>query len=157
MRARLEEAEERRKAQSEAKLKVVRETTGLERHNRMRSASATRREAHYSATLEKRQQQLQESGQQKQILILNTVTKIKPFEKQIELGGGIHATSPYPFLAHLYLQEMRDKLREKHKKHDMIRLKQQLNSERAGVVESGGSALNASGDFRENKDHFFDD
>ena len=51
MRARLEEAEERRKAQSEAKLKVVRETTGLERHNRMRSASATRREAHYSATL----------------------------------------------------------------------------------------------------------
>ena len=77
MRARLEEAEERRKAQSEAKLKVVRETTGLERHNRMRSASATRREAHYSATLEKRQQQLQESGQQKKILILNTVTKIK--------------------------------------------------------------------------------
>ena len=46
----------------------------------MRSASATRREAHYSATLEKRQAQL---------------------------------------------QEMRDKLREKHKKHDMIRLKQQ--------------------------------
>ena len=59
MRARLEEAEERRKAQSEAKLKVVRETTGLERHNRMRSASATRREAHYSATVEKRQKQLQ--------------------------------------------------------------------------------------------------
>ena len=80
MRARLEEAEERRRAQSEAKLKAVRETTGLERHGRMRSASATRREAHYSATLEKRQQQL---------------------------------------------QEMRDKLREKHKKHDMIRLKQQ--------------------------------
>ena len=59
MRARLEEAEERRKAQSEAKLKAVRETTGLERHNRMRSASATRREAHYSATVEKRQKQLQ--------------------------------------------------------------------------------------------------
>jgi hypothetical protein len=59
MRGRLAEAEERRRQQSEAKLKTVRETTGLERHNRMRSASATMREAHYSATVDKRQRQLQ--------------------------------------------------------------------------------------------------
>ena len=46
----------------------------------------------------------------------------------------------------------------------MIRLKQQLNSERDGVVESGnGSPLNASNgganfrELRENKEDFFDD
>ncbi len=120
MRSKLAEAEERRKQLSEEKMKVVRETTGLERHNRMRSASATRREAHYSATVEKRQRQL---------------------------------------------QEMRDRLKEKHKKHDMVRLKQQLNSEQNGVesghhvdAAAGGGPGSSGGALAlRDKDTFFDD
>merc|ERR1711879_529000 len=72
----LAEAELRRKELEEEKVKTV-----LERHGRMRSASAMRREQQYSATVAKRQAQL---------------------------------------------QEMRDKLKEKHKKNDMIKLKKQL-------------------------------
>lgn len=77
----LAEAELRRKELEEEKVKSVLERSGLERHGRMRSASAMRREQLYSATVAKRQQQL---------------------------------------------QDMRDKLKEKHKKNDMIKLKKQL-------------------------------
>ena len=59
------------------------ERSGLERHGRMRSASALRREGAYSATVAKRT---------------------------------------------LQLQEMRDKLKEKHRKNDMLRLKHQLTA-----------------------------
>ena len=71
----------RRKELEEEKVKTVMERTGLERHSRLRSASAYKREQLYSATVAKRQQQL---------------------------------------------QEMRDRLKEKHKKNDMIKLKKQL-------------------------------
>jgi hypothetical protein len=42
--ARLAEAEERRKAMESEKVKLVLERSGLEKHHRMRSASAMRRE-----------------------------------------------------------------------------------------------------------------
>lgn len=74
-------AEERRKAAEEEKLKTVLERSGLERHGRLRSASAYERQKQFSATLAKRQHQL---------------------------------------------QEIRDRLKDKHKKNDMIRLKKQL-------------------------------
>ena len=77
----LAQAELRRKELEEEKVKNVLERSGVERHGRMRSASAYKREQQYSATVAKRQQQL---------------------------------------------QEMRDKLKEKHKKNDMIKLKKQL-------------------------------
>jgi hypothetical protein len=60
---------------------------------------------------------------------------------------------------------MRDKLKEKHKKHDMVRLKAQINSEHTGV-ESGNSmsaaaAMNGGGGGGGGgdraKDNFFDD
>ena len=102
MAARLREAEERRRAVEEEKVKVVMERSGLERHGRLRSASALRRENKYSATVAKRQ---------------------------------------------LQLQEMRDKLKEKHKKNDMIKLKHQLLNDSLRM-ESG---------FSKNSDNFFDD
>jgi len=77
----LAEAEVRRKELEEEKVNNVMERSGLERHGRMRSASAYKREQQYSATVAKRQQQL---------------------------------------------QEMRDRLKEKHKKNDMVKLKKQL-------------------------------
>lgn len=86
--ARLALAEERRKAQEEEKVKSVLERSGLERHGRMRTASARRRENKYTATVAKRQAQL---------------------------------------------QEMRDKLKEKHKKNDMVRLKHQLMNDNMQV------------------------
>ena len=76
----------------EEKVKTVLERSGVDRHGRMRSASAYKREQQYSATVAKRQQQL---------------------------------------------QEMRDRLKEKHKKNDMIKLKKQLQF---------GSASNANYD-----------
>ena len=104
MSARLAEAEERRRHNTEEKMKQVLERSGVERHGRMRSASALRRENRYSEAVNKRQSQL---------------------------------------------QEMRDKLKEKHKKNDMVRLKAQL----AGNVEleSGLGSQNQL------KDGFFDD
>ena len=89
--ARLAMAEERRKAQEEEKVKLVLERSGLERHGRMRSASARRREDKYSATVAKRQAQL---------------------------------------------QEMRDKLKDKHKKNDMVRLKHQLMTDSMQVINN---------------------
>ena len=104
MALRLAEAEERRKAQAEEKVKKVIEHSGIEKHERMRSASAMRRERKFSASMAKRQAQL---------------------------------------------QEMRDKLKEKHKKNDMVRLKHQLmNNELGSTMESG---------LEREKDHFFDD
>ena len=55
----LAEAEVRRKELEEEKVNNVMERSGLERHGRMRSASAYKREQQYSATVAKRQQQLQ--------------------------------------------------------------------------------------------------
>ena len=74
-------AEERRKAAEEEKVKTVLERSGLERHGRMKSASAYERQKQYSATVAKRQQQL---------------------------------------------KEIRDRLKDKHRKNDMVRLKKQL-------------------------------
>ena len=91
----LAEAELRRKELEEEKVKTVLERSGLERHGRMRSASANRREQAYSATVAKRQQQL---------------------------------------------QEMRDRLKEKHKKNDMIKLKKQLQY---GSSHGSGSGLDS--------------
>ena len=56
----LAEAELRRKELEEEKVKTVLERSGVDRHGRMRSASAYKREQQYSATVAKRQQQLQE-------------------------------------------------------------------------------------------------
>ena len=70
-------AEERRKAAEEEKVKTVLERSGLERHGRMKSASAYERQKQYSATVAKRQQQL---------------------------------------------KEIRDRLKDKHRKNDMARL-----------------------------------
>ena len=104
MALRLAEAEERRKAQAEEKVKQVIERSGIEKHENRRSASAMRRERKFSASMAKRQAQL---------------------------------------------QEMRDKLKEKHKKNDMVRLKHQLmNNEMGSTMESG---------LEREKDHFFDD
>lgn len=100
--SRLAEAEERRKAVEEEKVNKVVERSGIERHGRLRSASAMRREQKYSATVAKRQTQL---------------------------------------------QDMRDKLKEKHKKNDMIRLKKQLQND---------TPLMESGSFK-HSDNFFDD
>ena len=94
----LAEAELRRKELEDEKVKNVLERSGLERHGRMRSASAMRREQLYSATVAKRQQQL---------------------------------------------QDMRDKLKEKHKKNDMIKLKKQLTF--GGGSGSGSTSLMDSG------------
>ena len=55
----LAEAEVRRKELEEEKVNNVMERSGLERHGKMRSASAYKREQQYSATVAKRQQQLQ--------------------------------------------------------------------------------------------------
>ena len=55
----LAEAEVWRKELEEEKVNNVMERSGLERHGRMRSASAYKREQQYSATVAKRQQQLQ--------------------------------------------------------------------------------------------------
>lgn len=100
--SRLAEAESRRKAVEEERVKNVLERSGLERHGRMRSASALRRDNKYSATVANRQQQL---------------------------------------------QQMRDKLKEKHKKNDYIRLKKELKND---------TPLMESGNFK-SSDHFFDD
>ena len=54
--AKLAEAELRRKELEEEKVKIVLERSGLERHGRMRSASAYKREQQFSATVAKRQQ-----------------------------------------------------------------------------------------------------
>ena len=94
----LAEAELRRKELEEEKVKHVMERSGLERHGRMRSASAYKREQAYSATVAKRQ---------------------------------------------LQLQEMRDKLKEKHRKNDMIKLKKQLQFDTGhrmeGITTAGTS------------------
>ena len=65
----------------EEKLKTVMERSGLERNGRLKSASTYERQKQFSATVAKRQQQL---------------------------------------------QEIRDRLKDKHKKNDMVRLKKQL-------------------------------
>ena len=106
---RLADAEERRRAAEEEKVKAVLERSGLERHGRLRSASALRRERKYSATVAKRQQQL---------------------------------------------QDMRDKLKEKHRRAEMVRLKHNLLNESLNM-ESGGFG-GGKGDQR-NADNFFDD
>ena len=111
--AKLAEAELRRKELEEEKVKQVLERSGVERHGRMRSASAMKREQLYSATVAKRQQQL---------------------------------------------QEMRDKLKEKHKKNDMIKLKKQLqlgSSGNSNYLENGFrmEGILANG----NHNDFFDD
>ena len=79
----MEQAEVRRKELEEEKVKTVLERSGLDRHNRLRSASAYQREKQFSATVAKRQQQL---------------------------------------------QEIRDRLKDKHKKNEMVRLKKQLQN-----------------------------
>ena len=96
----LAEAELRRKELEEEKVKTVLERSGLERHGRMRSASAMKREQQYSATVAKRQAQL---------------------------------------------QEMRDKLKEKHKKNDMIKLKKQLQIGGSSTATPNSSARFDSG------------
>ena len=109
------EAELRRKELEEEKVKTVLERSGLERHGRMRSASAMRREQLYSATVAKRQAQL---------------------------------------------QEMRDKLKEKHKKNDMIKLKKQLqfgqSPNSSARFDSGFSMSQGQGLTTGGRD-FFDD
>ena len=99
----LAEAEVRRKELEEEKVKTVLERSGLERHGRMRSASAYRREQAYSATVAKRQQQL---------------------------------------------QEMRDRLKEKHKKNDMIKLKKQLQFSGSGAASGSGSGSGMDSGFK---------
>ena len=92
-------AEERRKAAEEEKVKTVLERSGLERHGRMKSASAYERQKQYSATVAKRQQQL---------------------------------------------KEIRDRLKDKHRKNDMVRLKKQLehsDSPTRTTLISGTSSL----------------
>merc|ERR1711997_1451002 len=92
-------AEERRKAAEEEKVKTVLERSGLERHGRMKSASAYERQKQYSATVAKRQQQL---------------------------------------------KEIRDRLKDKHRKNDMVRLKKQLehsDSPTRTTLISGSSSL----------------
>merc|ERR1712141_64058 len=98
----LAEAELRRKELQEEKVKQVMDHTGLERHGRMRSASAYRREQLYSATVAKRQ---------------------------------------------IQLQEMRDKLKEKHRKNDMIKLKKQLQFDSGYNVEGLTTAGGGTNDF----------
>ena len=110
----LAEAELRRKELEEEKVKTVLERSGLERHGRMRSASAMRREQQYSATVAKRQAQL---------------------------------------------QEMRDKLKEKHKKNDMIKLKKQLQfgqSPNSSARFDSGFSMQGQGLINGGRD-FFDD
>ena len=75
-------AEARRKAVEEEKVKIVLERSGIEKHGRLKSASQYERQKMYSATVEKRQKQL---------------------------------------------QEIRDRLKDKHRQNDMKRLKKQLN------------------------------
>ena len=92
-------AEERRKAAEEEKVKTVLERSGLERHGRMKSASAYERQKQYSATVAKRQQQL---------------------------------------------KEIRDRLKDKHRKNDMVRLKKQLehsDSPTRTTMESGSPSM----------------
>lgn len=105
----LAEAEQRRKALEEEKIKTVLEHSGLDRHGRLRSATASAREQLYSATVAKRQQQL---------------------------------------------QEIRDRLKDKHKKNDMIRLKKQLQfgGTESGFKIEGIGIVGAVGG-----DNFFDD
>jgi len=98
---RLAEAESRRKELEESKVKSVIERSGLERHSKLRSASALRRENKYSATVAKRQ---------------------------------------------AHLQDLKDKLKDKHKKNEMVKLKQSLLND---SIQSGR--------FEEIKDGFFDD
>lgn len=109
------EAELRRKELEEEKVKTVLERSGLERHGRMRSASAMKREQAYSATVAKRQQQL---------------------------------------------QEMRDRLKEKHKRNDMIKLKKQLqlNGSYSSVnLENGFKMEGILSGVATNSHDFFDD
>ena len=97
-------AEERRKAAEEEKVKTVLERSGLERHGRMKSASAYERQKQYSATVAKRQQQL---------------------------------------------KEIRDRLKDKHRKNDMARLKKQLehsDSPNRTVITGSSSLPNSSAD-----------
>ena len=97
-------AEERRKAAEEEKVKTVLERSGLERHGRMKSASAYERQKQYSATVAKRQQQL---------------------------------------------KEIRDRLKDKHRKNDMARLKKQLEhseSPNRTAITGSSSLPNASAD-----------
>ena len=92
-------AEERRKAAEEERVKTVLERSGLERHGRMKSASAYERQKQYSATVAKRQQQL---------------------------------------------KEIRDRLKDKHRKNDMVRLKKQLeysDSPTRTTVMTGSTAV----------------
>ena len=94
-------AEERRKAAEEEKVKTVLERSGLDRHGRMKSASAYERQKQYSATVAKRQQQL---------------------------------------------KEIRDRLKDKHRKNDMVRLKKQLehSDSPTRTIIAGSSSLVAS-------------
>ena len=99
-------AEERRKAAEEEKVKTVLERSGLERHGRMKSASAYERQKQYSATVAKRQQQL---------------------------------------------KEIRDRLKDKHRRNDMVRLKKQLGHSdsptRTTIITGSPSLANTSADF----------
>ena len=98
-------AEERRKAAEEEKVKTVLERSGLERHGRMKSASAYERQKQYSATVAKRQQQL---------------------------------------------KEIRDRLKDKHRKNDMVRLKKQLEHSdsptRTTLISESSSLAESSAD-----------
>ena len=113
--AKLAEAELRRKELEEEKVKTVLERSGLERHGRLRTASAMRREQNFSATVAKRQQQL---------------------------------------------QEMRDRLKEKHKKNDMIKLRKQLqlgSSHNSLSLENGFKMEGILAGVTMNNHDFFDD
>ena len=112
---RLALAEDRRLSQNAQRIQHVIEHTGLDRHSRQKSASSVKRQERYSATLVKRQEQL---------------------------------------------QQIRDKIKEKNKKGDMIRLKHQLVNGLNGsngfkTVHENGLALTAT--TGNTSDGFFDD